>query len=104
MTATMMPNPVTLSASEVPVIHTPYLVSLNVAVSGTAAKPITVCGGNAACGDLNDSFGLPTVTLKAGAAANLVNITGSNIVFRDLELDPDYNSQRCTNRGECHRW
>jgi hypothetical protein len=68
----------------------PYTLSstLAVAVSGTAAKPITVCGGNAACGDLNDSFGLPTVTLKAGAAANLVNITGSNIIFRDLELDP----------------
>jgi hypothetical protein len=32
---------------------------------------------------------LPTVTLTAGAAANLVNITGSNIIFRDLELDPD---------------
>jgi parallel beta-helix repeat protein len=69
----------------------PYTISnpLNVAVSGTAAKPITICGGTTSCGDANDSSGLPTVTLKAGAAANLVNITGSNIVFRDLELDPD---------------
>jgi parallel beta-helix repeat protein len=67
----------------------PYTSStLAVAVSGTAAKPITVCGGNAACGDLNDSFGLPTVTLTTSASANLVNITGSNIIFRDLELNP----------------
>jgi hypothetical protein len=60
-----------------------------ISVSGTAAKPITICGGTTSCGDLNDSFGLPTVTLTASVnAANLVNITGSNIVFRDLELDP----------------
>jgi parallel beta-helix repeat protein len=66
----------------------------------TVANPLTDLGlrysgqahhslrWHAACGDLNDSFGLPTVTLTAGAAANLVNITGSNIIFRDLELDP----------------
>jgi parallel beta-helix repeat protein len=69
-------------------VTTDLTVNLTISVSGTAAKPITVCGGNAACGDLNDSFGLPTVTLTANTGANLVNITGSNIIFRDLELNP----------------
>jgi parallel beta-helix repeat protein len=62
---------------------------LAISISGTAAKPITICGGTTSCGDANDSFGLPTVTLTASVNnANLVNITGSNIVFRDLELNP----------------